>query len=276
MLRASMARVSTAFARTWRGLSAALRSRPGVFLAVAGAMALFNLIAPVAVLSLVRKPVDFFTFNPWLRRLPAYLASSEPLAGKLAFLSQLTVAWASADKDGEDVEWAFMLDVPTLARIACTALVFGAWFALWAHRRRTDLACGAASAATRRAGVLGAATSVFGLTTGPCSLAGCGAPVLPVLGLAFSGVSAGTLSAFAALSRISVAVLVLMGGAILWSGWRAGAAPQSDAPVVTSAPRPRGTGSRPRPRSPPGRCRASGPGTAAPCRSSRRRPPRPR
>ncbi len=208
-----MARVGSAVAQTVRGIALALRSRAGVFAAVAASVALFDLTAPVALLSIVRKPVDFFTFNPWLPRLPDYLASPQPLAAKLALVSHLKIAWASAE-GGEDVDWAFIVDVGTLARIAVTALLIGIFFALWSHWRRT----------TGAAGVVGAVASVFGLTTGPCSLAGCGAPVLPVVALAFTGASGATLSAFATISQISLAiVLALMLAAIAWFGWRAGA-----------------------------------------------------
>ena len=54
----------------------------------------------------------------------------------------------------------------------------------------------------------GAVTSVLALTTGPCTLAGCGVPVLPVVGLAFTGLSSGTLTLFSTLSRISIAVVL--------------------------------------------------------------------
>src|SRR5438874_7706304 len=134
MRTASIASVSTAIAHARRGISAAVRSRSRLMLAVAAAVAAFNLIAPVAVLSLARKPVDFFTFNPWLRRLPDYLLSSESLATKLSFLSHLTIAWISAEGAADGVEWAFILDVPTVARIVCTSLVFGGYFALWSYR----------------------------------------------------------------------------------------------------------------------------------------------
>ena len=53
-------------------------------------------LSGVALLSLVRRPADFFTFNPWLQRLPDYLGSSEGLSAKLAFLSHLTVAGSGA------------------------------------------------------------------------------------------------------------------------------------------------------------------------------------
>jgi hypothetical protein len=220
-----MSTVLTAIAQTRRGISAAVRYRAGVLLGVAAAVAVFNLLAPVALLSLVRRPADFFTFNPWLKRLPDYVGSSEPLSGKLAFLSHLTIAWASADGP-EGIDWGFIIDVPTIARILCTALVFGAYFALWSYGRHKPRATQPGiSSAARPAGVLGAMTGAFGLTVGPCSLAGCGAPVLPMVGLAFTGLSGGTLSLFATLSRISTTlILVVMAMAVIWLGWRIGAA----------------------------------------------------
>jgi hypothetical protein len=213
----------TAIGQTLRGTSAALRSRAKIVLGVSAAVAIFNLAAPVVILSVARRPVDFFTFNPWLRRLPEYLASAEPVSKKLSFLSNMAIAWVSADNGGEGIDWGFIVDVPTLLRILLTSLVFGAYFALWSYRRRGANACATGFRAARPAGVAGALTSVFGLSTGPCTLAGCGVPVLPVVGLAFTGLSSGTLTLFATLSRISIAVvLALMTIAVLWSGWRAG------------------------------------------------------
>ena len=81
------------------------------------------------------------------------------------------------------------------------------------------------SGAARPAGLLGVMTGAFGLTVGPCSLAGCGAPVLPMVGLAFTGLPGGTLSLFATLSRISSAlVIAVMAVAVIWLGWRVGSA----------------------------------------------------
>jgi hypothetical protein len=212
-----------AFAQTVRGIAAALRTQAKVVWGVTGAVAVFNLVAPVAILSLARRPFDFFTFNPWLSRLPEYLRSDEPLTKKLSFLSNMAIAWVSADNKVEGIDWGFIVDVPTLGRILLTSLVFGAYFALWSYRRREGQACGVGSRAARPAGVAGALTSVFGLTTGPCTLAGCGVPVLPVVGLAFTGLSSGTLTLFSTLSRISIAVvLAAMSVAVLWLGWRAG------------------------------------------------------
>jgi hypothetical protein len=212
-----------AIARTFRGIGAALRSRAKVLWGVTAAVAVFNLAAPVAILSIARRPFDFFTFNPWLSRLPEYLRSDEPLAKKLSFLSNMAIAWFSADNKVEGIDWGFIIDVPTLARIVATSLIFGTYFALWSYRRAQGEACEAGSRAARPAGVAGAVTSVLGLTTGPCTLAGCGVPVLPVVGLAFTGLSSSTLTLFSTLSRISIAVvLAAMAVAVIWLGWRAG------------------------------------------------------
>jgi len=212
-----------AVGQTFRGIGAALRSRAKVVWGVTAAVAVFNLAAPVVILSIARRPFDFFTFNPWLSRLPEYLRSDEPLAKKLSFLSNMAIAWVSADNKVEGIDWGFIIDVPTLGRIAVTSLIFGTYFALWSYRRQQGEACGVGARAARPAGVAGAMTSILGLTTGPCTLAGCGVPVLPVVGLAFTGLSSGTLTLFSTLSRISIAVvLVAMAVAVIWLGWRAG------------------------------------------------------
>jgi hypothetical protein len=222
--------VLAAVAQTFRGIAAALRARAKMVWGVTAAVSVFNLIAPVVILSLARRPVDYVSFNPWLSQLPAYLVSGDPLRKKLSFLSNVAIAWASADNKGEGIDWGFIIDVPTLARIFLTSLVFGAFFALWSYRRREGEACGIGFKAARPAGIAGAVTSVFGLTTGPCALSGCGVPVLPVLGLTLTGLSSGTLSLFAVLSRVSIAVvLTAMGLAVLWLGWRAGAVTRDSA-----------------------------------------------
>jgi hypothetical protein len=75
----------------------------------------------------------------------------------------------------------------------------------------------------RTGGVLGAFTSVLGLSTGPCSVVGCGAPVLPVVGLAFAGLSSGTLAMLSGLSRASsVALLTTLTLAVAYLGWLVG------------------------------------------------------
>jgi hypothetical protein len=220
-------RTLTTIGQTLRGIGRAVRARPGIVWGVTAAVSVFNLVAPVLILSVARRPPDFFTFNPWLSRLPEYVRSNEPLTKKLSFLSTMAIGWVSADNKVEGIDWGFVVDVPTLAQILVTSLVFGAYFALWSYRRREGVACGAGFKAARPAGVAGALTSVVGLTAGPCTLAGCGVPVLPVVGLAFTGLSSGTLMLFTTLSRISIAVvLAAMSAAVAWSGWRVGGVPR--------------------------------------------------
>jgi hypothetical protein len=208
--------------QTLRGIGASIRAEPKVIWGATVAVSAFNLVVPVLVLSIFRKRPDYFTFNPWLSRLPEYLLSEAPLSRKLSFLSNMAIGWVSANGiDG--VEWGFIVDVPTLVRILVTSLVFGTYFALWSYRRHQGEACGVPSKVARPAGMAGALTSVFGLTTGPCTLAGCGVPVLPVIGLAFTGVSSGTLNFFRVFSQVSiVVVLAAMSVAVAWFGWRAG------------------------------------------------------
>ena len=200
-----------AVALTFRGIATAIRARWKTVLGVTAIVSIFNLAAPVAILSIARRPADYFTFNPWLSRLPEYLRSDEPLEKKLSFLGNMAIAWVSADNHVEGIDWGFIIDVPTLAQILVTSLVFGTYFALLSYARRPGFKAGAA----------GAATTVFGLTTGPCTLAGCGVPVLPVVGLAFTGLTSGTLVLLTLLSRISLAVVLsAMTVAVVWLGWR--------------------------------------------------------
>src|SRR5712691_11407612 len=94
-----------------RGAWTALAAHPGVFASVTLAVAALNVIAPVAILSAVRKPLDFFTFNPWLKRLPEYLASDDvALAEKLQKLPDLALFWVTAGSTYGGAEWGFAVD----------------------------------------------------------------------------------------------------------------------------------------------------------------------
>ena len=198
-----------------RGMRAALAARPGVFWAVTAAVAALNVFVPVAVLSVARKPVDFFTFNPWLKRLPEYLASDVPPGHKLAKLPDLALFWFSADSPFGGTEWGYAVDVRDLGRLLITSLLVGLYFALW-RQRRPRAESGWTARATRSGGVAGALVSVVGLSTGPCSVMGCGAPVLPVVGLAFVGLSSTTLTMLSRLSTtLTTALLVVLIGAVV-------------------------------------------------------------
>lgn len=201
------------------GIAAGVRARPGVLLGVAAAVALLDLLLPVAILSIARKPWDYFAFNAWLPNLPGFLASDVPWGRKLTFLWDLALFWFIADGPFGAPEWGFAVGVGDLVRFLVSGVLIGTFFALWAHRR--DLMRGPASG--RQAGVAGAFASVLGLSTGPCSVVGCGAPVLPVVGLAFAGLSSGTLAALASLARWgTAALLVVMALAVAYLGWEVG------------------------------------------------------
>ena len=188
-----------------RGTGAALAAHPGVFASVTLAVAALNVLAPVAILSAVRKPVDFYGFNPWLKRLPEYLASDEATLGeKLGKLPDLALFWFSAGSSYGGAEWGFAVDISDLGRIILVSALFGLYFALW--RRHCDLALGGAQA-LRRGGLAGAAATAFGVSTGACSVMGCGAPVIPVLGLAFVGLESGTLQFLAQSSSVATIAL---------------------------------------------------------------------
>lgn len=183
-----------------RGAWTALAAHPGVFASVTLAVAALNVVAPVAILSAVRKPMDYYTFNPWLKRLPEWLASDEATLGeKLAKLPDLALFWFSAGSSYGGAEWGFAVDVADAGRILLISALFGLYFALW--RRYRDVVLGGA----------GIAATLLGISTGACSVTGCGAPVIPVLGLAFVGLESGTLAFLAQSSRVAtLAVFALL------------------------------------------------------------------
>lgn len=202
-----------------RGIRAALVAHPGIFATVTLAVAALNVLAPVAILSAVRKPFDYFSFNPWLKRLPEYLASDEVALGeKLQKLPDLALFWFSAGSTYGGAEWGYAVDVADVARILLVSALFGLYFALW--RRYRDSASTKVEA-LRRGGLTGAAATVFGVSTGACSVSGCGAPVLPVLGLAFVGLESGTLHFLAQSSRVAtIAIVALLLLAVGYLGFK--------------------------------------------------------
>ena len=209
--------------RVFEGIGAAIRARLAVFAVVAALVFLLNLFLPPVLLSLVRKPLDYFAFNPWLKKLPGYLGSSEvPIGRKFEFLPKLALFWFSAD-GSYGPEWGFAVTVSDLLRVVLTSLLFGAYFALWFYRRSSLAPSGWGTGTARRGGVVGVLASTLGLSTGPCTVTGCGAPVLPVVGLAFAGLSSGTIALLAELSRVGTAIVLVMAGAgVVYLGWLVG------------------------------------------------------
>jgi len=219
--------------RVLRGIGAALRARPGTFAAVAAVVLLLDVFLPPLVLSIARKPVDFFTFNPWLSRLPEFLGSaSVPLSRKLEFLPRLALFWFSADGAYGGPEWGYAVDVADVVRFIALALLIAAYFVLWLYRRDQAARRAWSVRLGRPGGTAGALVSVLGLSTGPCSVMGCGAPVIPVVGLAFVGLSSGTLRLLAGVATIATAiVLAAMTLGVLYLGWVVGGAAAERAPA---------------------------------------------
>jgi hypothetical protein len=205
------------------GLGQALRARWGTFTAVAAAVVILDVLVPVLVLSIARKPVDYFTTNPWLPSLPGYLAAGKgPLGERIERAWGLALFWFSADGIF-GIDWGFAVTAADLARFGLMAALIGTYFALWLHRRDRMGAGGWAVRLGRPGGMLGAAGSVCGLATGGCTVMGCGAPVIPVVGLAFVGLSSGTLTLFAQVSTYTT--LAVIGGltaGVVYLAWRIG------------------------------------------------------
>ena len=217
------------------GIGTAIRARPKGFVAVALIVFLLDLFLPPLILSLARKPVDYFTFNPWLSRFPEFLVSpTVPLSRKLEFLPNLALFWFSAD-GWFGPEWGFAVGVADLARFIFMSVLIGAYFVLWLYRRDQLARLGWGTRLGRHGGVVGALTSVLGLSTGPCSVMGCGAPVIPVVGLAFVGLSSGTLKLLSGLSTVATTtVLVAMTLGVAGFGWLVGVDRQDHEPTSPS------------------------------------------
>jgi len=211
----------------WRGIRAAVRARPVAFFTIAGVVLALDLTLPALVLAVARTPWTYFTFNPWLKKLPEYVISGETLEKKLDFLSRVALFWFTADGPYGVPEWGFAVDTMDVLRFVVMALLVGVYGALWLHARQQGRVSGWRASASRSGGVVGAFASVLGLSTGPCSVVGCGAPVLPVVGLVFTGLSSGTLAVLSVSSRIAGAgVLVLLSGAVAYLGWQVARAPR--------------------------------------------------
>jgi hypothetical protein len=213
-----------AVVRIKNGVAHAVAKRPGVVGWVTLAVFALNLLLPPAILTVVREPLNYFTFNPWLPGLPAYLVSSAiPLAKKLDFLPGLALFWFSADSPFGGTDWGFAVTVADLFRYVTLSVLFGVYFALVLYCRDLAPNAGLGVRIGRGGGISGAFASVLGVSTGGCTVMGCGAPMLPVVGLAFVGLSSGTLALLAALSRVAtVVVLLAVIVGVLWFGWIAG------------------------------------------------------
>lgn len=99
-------------------------ARRRLFVAVALGVFLLDILMPPLVLSLARKPADFFTFNPWLKRLPDYFAAPQPpIVAKLWRFWDIALFRFSADGTF-GVVWGFAVTTGDLVR-------FGRWPSSW-------------------------------------------------------------------------------------------------------------------------------------------------
>src|SRR5438552_6241678 len=197
-------------ARMLQATVRAIRRRAGVFVLSVAAVAALNLAMPPLVLSVARKPYAYFSINPWLHNLPSWLASGEATASrKVDFVWNVAVLWFVASGEYDAAEWGFTVTVADIARWALMGVLFGAYFTLWLERRTQLRRAGVApSRRGSRGGVVGTLLSTLGFTTMPCSVAGCGAPVLPVVGLALTGLSSGTIALLSGASRFLVWIVL--------------------------------------------------------------------
>jgi hypothetical protein len=227
-----------ALARIARGITVAAGRRGGVFIGAAAGILALDLLLPPLILSVVRKPLDYFALNAWLVELPRYIFSDpNPWPRKLEFLSGMAIFWYSADSPYGGVDWGAAVTVGDVARFLAMALLIGVYFALVMHLR--DRARGASAKLTTGGGVSGALVGALGVSTGGCTVTGCGAPIIPVVGLAFAGLSSTTLAWLAAASRIGTAfVFAAIALGVLYFAWVAGDDGfAGDAPLIPSAPR---------------------------------------
>jgi hypothetical protein len=196
-----------------------------VLAGVAIGVVALDLLLPPALLSVVRKPFDYFAFNAWLPELPHYLLNSEvPLQRKLEFIPNLALFWFSADSPFGGVDWGFAVTVADMLRFLLLGLLFGIYFALVLYCKDQQTVV-RNSKVSGGGGVSGALASVLGISTGGCTVMGCGAPIIPVVGLAFVGLSSGTLVLLAEVSRVATGLIffaVTLG--VVYFAWIAGSA----------------------------------------------------
>ncbi|HTS23322.1 MAG TPA: hypothetical protein VMN79_16115 [Casimicrobiaceae bacterium] len=216
--------MSAAPLRIGRGIAGALRAQAKLFAWVAAGLFVLEIFLPPAILSIVRKPIDYFGFNPWVAELPRYLLRDDVrIQQKLDFIPNLALFWFSADSPFGGVDWGFAVTVADLFRFLVMALLFGVYFALVRHNRDVAQPRGRLAAFGSGGGASGALASVLGVSTGGCTVMGCGLPVMPVVGLAFAGLSSGALALLAEISNVATtAIIAVMAIAVLYLGWRAG------------------------------------------------------
>src|SRR5207245_9508684 len=122
--------------RVLRAPARAIRGRAGIFVLIVAGVVAMNLVLPPFVLSVVRKPYDYFSINPWLHNVPSWLASGEATASrKVDFVWNVAVLWFVASGEYDAAEWGFTVTVADIARWALMGVLFGACVTLCLERR---------------------------------------------------------------------------------------------------------------------------------------------
>ena len=189
-------------------------------MAVAASVLALDILVPPLVLSVARARVDYFTFNPWLPSLPGYLrAGPGSLGERLDRAFNLALFWFSADGIF-GVAWGFAVTAADLVRFLVMAILVGAYL-----RSGATGATGpdAPAGASRRPGRAACWEPPAAARPGRrgCTVMGCGAPVIPVVGLAFVGLTSTTLAWLAHASTIATAAVIAgMTLGILYLAWR--------------------------------------------------------
>ena len=216
---------------TIRGIGLAIRDRPSIFAGVTLGVIAVDILLPILILSLARGPFGHVSINPWLVRLPEWLRSSDvSWTRKLEFVLDMALAWVIANNPTGELAWGFVVDVPSLARLILTGLMFGAYFALWFYGRDRLSRVTWGVRTGRYGGAAGALLTVVGFSTNACLLLEAGVPVLPVVGLAVTGASSTTLVLLGELARVGTAIVLFMTTlGVAWLGWLVGTRPCDNA-----------------------------------------------
>lgn len=198
------------------GVRKAMSVKTKAFVLITITIFILNVFVPPLVLSIVRKPADLFMMNPFVSKLPGYLTSDEMIDKKFAFLSNLALFWFVASGPFAP-EWGFAVTFADTIRFLAMGIIFGAYFSVLSYlKSRTPRQ---AARGARPGGVAGTFLSFLGFSTGPCTVVGCGAPVIPVVGLALVGLSSGTLLLIAEIGKVATAaVMAVMVIAVLYLG----------------------------------------------------------
>ena len=184
-----------------RGAWLAISARPTLFVTVALAVLLLDFCLPLLVLSVARKPWDYFRINHAVRELPQWVMSPGISVGrKVGFLSSLGLFWFAGISPYHTVAWVFEVRTRDLVRWMSMALLAGAYFALWLYAGAEGVGRAARGSRNGRRGLIGTLLCALGLFASPCSVGGYDAPILPVIGLAFHGLTSLTLTTVAMFS----------------------------------------------------------------------------